>query len=83
MSIVTIDMAKAREIKRDLLRAEREPLLAAADVEYMRADEAGDAVAKATVAARKQALRDAPTHPMIGTAATPEALAAITMEDLL
>lgn len=81
--IVTIDMTRAREIKRDHIRAEREPLLAAADAEYMRADEAGDADVKAAVAARKQALRDAPAAAAIEAAATPAALAAITLEDLL
>jgi len=33
--MITVDMTKAREIKRDMIRAERKPLLEKLDVEYM------------------------------------------------
>jgi hypothetical protein len=75
--VITVDMAKAREIQRGRIRAARQPLLAALDVEFMRAVEAGDAARQAEVAAQKQALRDAPAHPDIEAAETPEALKAV------
>lgn len=73
------DMAKARAIHRDRMRAARAPLLAALDVEYQRADERGDAKAKADIAARKQTLRDAPADPRIEAANTIDELKAITL----
>ena len=76
---ITHDMGKARVIKRDQLRAERAPLLAALDVEYQRADERGDKTAKTEVAAKKQALRDVPADPRIAAATTPEELKAVTI----
>src|SRR5262245_3316550 len=76
-SKVGIDMPKAREIHRNVLRRMREPLLARADVDYMRADEDGDVGAKGAVRARKQALRNVPQDPRIDAAKTPEQLRAI------
>jgi Iap family predicted aminopeptidase len=74
--MITLNMAKAREIQRDRIRALREPLFADLDVAYQRADENGDAEAKAAIAARKQALRDATKDPAIDAAKTPEELKA-------
>jgi len=54
--VVTVNLAKAKEITKARLRAEREPLLAAQDVLYMRAMEAG--ADTATIVAEKQRLRD-------------------------
>jgi hypothetical protein len=76
------DMTKARDILRDRLRAARAPLLAELDIAYQRADEAGDATAKAAVAAEKQALRDVTDDPSIEAAATVADLKAITLETL-
>jgi hypothetical protein len=45
-------------------------------MEHRRADEMGDAVAKADVAVRKQALRDVTAHSVIGAAKTPDELRA-------
>jgi len=72
---LAVDMAKAREIHRNRIRAARAPLLAAADVAYMRALEAGQDTA--AIVARKNALRAAPADPAIEAATTPEALAAV------
>ena len=55
---ITHDMAKANNIKRDMFRALRKPLLEALDVAYLEADEKNDHEEKKSVAARKQALRD-------------------------
>lgn len=79
---IDVDMAKARNIQRDRLRDERAPLLAALDIEYQRADEVQDAVAKRAIAVKKQALRDVTDDPAIEAAQTPEALKAV-MPDVL
>lgn len=79
---VTHDMAKARDIHKGRLRALRAPKLAALDVEYLQADEAGDATAKAAIAARKQALRDVTKDAGIAAASTVEQLAAVLPEAL-
>lgn len=55
---VTVNLDKAKEIKKQHLRAERAPLLQKLDVDYQRADEASDAAKKAEVVAEKQRLRD-------------------------
>jgi hypothetical protein len=67
---VVFDMPKARNIHRNRIRAARAPVLTALDAEYQVADEASDAAAKASVAARKQELRDAPADPAIDSART-------------
>ena len=72
---LTIDMPMARDIHRQRLREARAPLLAALDVEQMRALESGKGAA--AVAARKQALRDVTKDPAIDAAQTPEELAAV------
>jgi hypothetical protein len=77
MGIFT-DMTKAREIKRDMIRAERNPLLEQLDVEFMRAQEAGDTALQQEIAAKKQALRDATVDPVIDAATTPDELKAAT-----
>ena len=54
--VVSVNLDKAKAITKKRLRAEREPLLAAQDVAYMRAMEAGaDTTA---IVAEKQRLRD-------------------------
>jgi len=75
--MININMTKAVEIKKDQIRAERAPLLADLDVQFMRAVEAGDTDAQATIAAKKQALRDATSDPAIASATTPEELKAV------
>lgn len=56
------DMAKAKELHKEKLRALRAPLLEALDVEYQKADEIGDNQKKKEIAAKKQALRDVTKH---------------------
>mgnify|MGYP003352551526 CR=1 FL=1 len=53
---VTVNLTKAKEIQKARLRAERAPLLAAQDVAYMRAMEAGQDTT--AIVAEKQRLRD-------------------------
>ena len=54
--MITIDLAKAKTITKDRLRAERAPLLAAQDVAFQRALESGSDTA--AIVAEKQRLRD-------------------------
>jgi hypothetical protein len=73
---IIVNMQKAVEIKKDMIRAERQPLLAALDIDMMRAIEAGDTAKQAEISAKKQALRDATTDPVVLNAVTPEELKA-------
>ena len=75
--MIKVNMDKAREIKKDMIRAERKEKLEALDVAFMRAVEAGDTDAQATIAAQKQALRDATDDPAIASATTPDELKAV------
>ena len=75
--MINVNMTKAREIKRDQLRAERKPLLEQLDVEFMRAQEQGDQAKADEIAAKKQALRDVTDDPAIDAATTPEELKAV------
>ena len=77
--MIVINMTKAREIKREQIRAQRVPLLASLDVEFMRAVESGDSAEQARIAAEKQRLRDAPDDPRIEAAQTPQELAALDL----
>jgi hypothetical protein len=71
--VVTVNIDKAKEITKARLRAEREPLLAAQDVLYMRATEAGtDTTA---IVAEKNRLRDITT--LVDTCTTPAELRAL------
>ena len=65
-----IDMAKAKEIHKENIRAVREPLLSALDVEFQRALETS--ADTSAIVAKKNALRDAPADSAID-AATDEA----------
>ena len=67
MSIIKIDMAKAKEIHKDKIREYREPKLAALDIEFQKALETSAGIT--TIVAKKQALRDAPAASGISTAA--------------
>lgn len=62
---VTHDRAKCIEIQKHRLRMLRAPKLAALDIEYQRADEAGDAAAKAAIAVKKKQLREVTEHPSL------------------
>ena len=73
----SVDMTKARAIHMDKIRLVRNEELVKKDVPFMRAVEAGDASAQATIATEKQALRDIPaTFDITTDAGTPEQLKA-------
>ncbi len=65
-SVISEDVTKAREIFRDKIREVRVPLLAAKDVELMKALEAGTSTT--AIATAKDALRDAPAAAAIDSA---------------
>ena len=67
MSIITTDMAKAKEIHKTNNRNARTPLLAGLDIEFQKALETSAGIT--TIVAKKQALRDAPDASGISTAA--------------
>jgi len=67
-SVISEDLATAKEIFKDKIREVRAPLLADEDVTYMKALEAGDTDAQAASVAAKNALRDAPAAAAIDAA---------------
>lgn len=78
MIIVNPDKAKA--IWKDKWRETRKPLLAALDIEFMKAVEDGDSAKQVEIAAKKQALRDVTLTPILGT--TPEEIKSVWPEIL-
>lgn len=71
--MIKIDIAKAREMTKERLRAERAPLLAALDVRFQRANE--DGADTSQIVAEKRRLRD--VTKLVDSASTPEDLKAI------
>ena len=69
-SVISEDLAKAKEIFKDKIREVRGPLLEAEDVVYMKALEADDAIAKAASVTKKTALRNAPAASAISDSTT-------------
>ena len=65
-----INMAKAKEVHKNRVRRVRTKLLAQLDIEFIKAQESGSDTS--AIAAKKQALRDAPADSAID-AATDEA----------
>lgn len=72
--MITVNLNKAKEIKKDMVRAERKSMLEALDIELMR--NITDPVKVAEIEAKKQALRDATAHASIVDATTVEELKA-------
>ena len=81
MSIIKIDMAKAREIHKTNIREAREPKLAELDVKFQRALETGESTAD--IVSKKQALRDAPADSGIVAASDEASLKAQWKTDIL
>ena len=72
-----VNMPKARGVHMDAIRVVRNAELAAKDITFMRAVEAGDTDAQATIGTEKQALRDIPaTFDITTDVDTPEKLKA-------
>ena len=77
--MITINIDKAKEIKKDMLRVERESLLTALDIEVMK--NITDSVKLAEIEAEKQKLRDITTK--VDELTTVEELKEATIESLL
>lgn len=75
---IGVDMEKAKAITRNRLREERAPLLAAQDIEAMKALESGDKAKLDAVAVEKRRLRDITALPAIEAAKTPADLRQIS-----
>jgi hypothetical protein len=74
-SVISVDMAAAKDIWRDKIRQARIEPLIALDTAFMRALESGASTTQ--IVADKQALRDAPSHADIDAATTPEELTTV------
>ena len=74
MSIIKIDMAKAREIHKNNIREARKPLLESLDIEFQKAQETS--ADTSAIVAKKNALRDAPADSGIASASDEAALKA-------
>ena len=73
--MITINIDKAKEIKKESLRQERKPLLEAQDVAYMRAQEAGEDTT--AIVQEKQRLRDITN--LVDSCTTVEELKAVSI----
>ena len=82
-STITEDLTEAKKIFQAKIREVREPLLAAEDVVYMKALEAGDSDAQAASVAKKKKLRDAPAASAITNASSISALKSAWDTDVL
>jgi len=69
-----INMAKAKEVHKNKIREARTPKLAELDIEFQKALETG--ASTTDIAAKKQALRDAPADSDIDSASDTDALKA-------
>ena len=77
--MIAININKAKEIKKDIIRVEREPLLSALDIEVMK--NIADSVKVAEIEAEKQKLRDITLK--VDELTTVEELKSATIENLI
>lgn len=80
---IVINLEKAKDIHRNMLRQQRTERFASLDVAFMRALEQGDTVKQQEIALQKQKLRDIPSHPAIYTVEDTTQLRALTLDFLL
>ena len=71
-TVISVDMERARDVWRDKIRRKRKKAFEKLDTDFMMALERGEDTSQ--IVADKQALRDAPSHPDIDEAQTPEEL---------
>ena len=81
--MITINIEKAKEIKKNSIRQERVPILSQLDVEFMKAVEMGDIEKQQEIALKKQELRDITKHEAIAAASTVEELKQLNLDSLL
>jgi len=75
---IVVNVDKAKDITKDRLRQEREPLLATLDIQYMQAQEAGSDTTD--IVSKKQQLRDAPAQ--VDSMTTVDELKAAALPDV-
>ena len=80
---IGVNIAKARDLQKERFRQVRKPLLDALDIEYQRADEAGDSSKKTEVATKKQALGDVTNNSTLNAASSATAIRAVWDTDVL
>lgn len=73
---ITINMQKAIEIHKELLRQKRKPMLEILDAEYLKAMENQDNVRMSFIISKKEQLRNVTQAPEVLNAITPEELKA-------
>jgi len=76
--MINVNVNKARDIKKDVLRNKRQSKLEALDAQYMKALEQG--ADTSAIVAKKQQLRDAPNN--LDSLTTVEQLKAATLPDV-
>tara|TARA_Y100000401_G_scaffold108318_1_gene103477 strand:- start:134 stop:397 length:264 start_codon:yes stop_codon:yes gene_type:complete len=81
MSIIKINMAKAKEVHKNNIREARTPKLAELDVEFQKALETSSDTS--AIVAKKNALRDAPADSAIDAATNETELKAQWKSDIL
>lgn len=79
--MININMTKAVEIQKNIVRAERAPRLQELDLEAMK--NFNNSTALAEIEAEKQVLRDITTSPRFTEAKTPDELKALSLDELL
>lgn len=77
--MININIDKAKNIWRNKIRNDRSKEMSRLDIQYMRALEANNIELQQSIAAKKQALRDAPADPRIENASTPEELKSLDL----
>ena len=80
---IGVNIAKAKELQKERFRQVRKPLLEALDIDYQRADEAGDASKKTEIATKKQALRDVTNSAALNDASSATEVRAVWDTDVL
>lgn len=65
MTIINIDLNKAKNIWRNKIRNDRIPILEYLDIQFLRAIETNDIHKQNKIKTKKQLLRDAPLDPRI------------------
>lgn len=80
---IGVNIAKAKELQKERFRQVRKPLLEALDIDYQRADEAGDASKKTEIATKKQALRDVTNSTALNDASSATDIRAVWDTDVL
>ena len=80
---IGVNIAKAKELQKERFRQVRKPLLEALDIDYQRADEAGDTSKKTEIATKKQALRDVTNNTALNDASSATEIRAVWDTDVL